>query len=141
MDKEIWGEYEGSWLHKNSVYIYGASFGGLIASANAIGRVLQDLLKDKSHLLGKHMKSKLYTQQKTVNNKYINMTLGWHVENLNGSKYFYKEGGGAGFHCEMRIYPDEELASVIIVNKSSLNTKKELSRLDSGFIKKYNQVK
>ena len=141
MNKEIWGEYEGSWLHINNVYINGPSFGGVISSAKAISRILQDLLNDESHLLGKNMKDQLYAQQKTAAGEPIDMTLGWHIGSLLGSKYYFKEGGGAGFHCEMRIYPDNGLASVIIVNKTSLNTKKELSQLDSGFIKKYNKAK
>ena len=37
------------------------------------------------------------------------MTLGWHVGILVGEQYFYKEGGGAGFHGEMRIYPAKGL--------------------------------
>jgi len=140
MDKKIWGEYEGSWLRINNVYINGPSFGGIISSANAISRILQDLLKDESLILDSNMKNQLYTQQKTTDGEPIDMTLGWHIGNLSGSKYYFKEGGGAGFHCEMRIYPDKGLASVIIVNKTSLNTKKELSKLDSSFINKYNKA-
>jgi hypothetical protein len=45
-----------------------------------------------------------------------------------------KDGGGAGFHCEMRVYPDAGLASVIMANRTSLNTNRLLSRLDRGFI-------
>ena len=126
-----------TWLHINNVYINGPSFGGVISSAKAISRILQDLLKDYSLLLGNSMKNQLYAQQKTADDKYVDMTLGWHIGNLSGAKYYFKEGGGAGFHCEMRVYPNNGLASVIIVNKTSLNTKKELSQLDSGFIKKY----
>jgi len=139
MDKEIWGKYEGSWLHINNVYINGPSFGGVISSAKAISRILQDLLKDKSRILSNDMKDQLYAQQKTADGDPVDMTLGWHIGSLSGAKYYFKEGGGAGFHCEMRIYPDMGLASVMIVNKTSLNTKKELSQLDSGFIKKYNK--
>ena len=32
----------------------------------------------------------------------IPMTLGWHIGN--GTAYFFKEGGGGGFHSEMRVY-------------------------------------
>ena len=141
MDKEIWGEYEGSWLHINNVYINGPSFGGIISSANAISRILQDLLKDESLILGSNMKDQLYAQQKTAYGESFDMTLGWHIGKLSSTKYYFKEGGGAGFHCEMRIYPDNGLASVIIVNETSLNTKKELSQLDSSFVKKYNYNK
>lgn len=140
MNKEIWGEYEGSWLNINSVYINGPSFGGVISSAKAISLVLQDLLSAKSHILGQNMKDQLFAQQKNTAGESVDMTLGWHIGSLKGSKYYFKEGGGAGFHCEMRIYPDSGLASVIIVNKTSLNTKKELSQLDSNFIEKYNKA-
>lgn len=33
------------------------------------------------------------------------MTLGWHLGKTNGIAYYFKEGGGGGFHSEMRIYP------------------------------------
>jgi len=139
MDKSTWGGYEDSWLRINNVYLNGPSFGGLISSSRTISHILQDLLKDRSQLLGDNMKSALYTQQKTTDGKYIEMTLGWHIGSMNSAKYFFKEGGGAGFHCEMRIYPGNGLASVMIVNRTSLNTNKKLSQLDSWFIKKYNK--
>jgi hypothetical protein len=63
------------------------------------------------------------------------MTLGWHVGELNGLRYFYKEGGGAGFHCEMRIYPSIGLASVIMTNKTSFDSRKELSRIDKNVVR------
>ena len=62
------------------------------------------------------------------------MTLGWHIDKLNGVAYYYKEGGGAGFHSEMRIYPDNGLASVIMTNKTSFNSRKILSELDINYV-------
>jgi D-alanyl-D-alanine carboxypeptidase len=64
------------------------------------------------------------------------MTLGWHFGNLEEIQYFYKEGGGAGFHCEMRIYPAIGLVSVIMTNNTSFNTRKQLSRIDKIFVDK-----
>jgi D-alanyl-D-alanine carboxypeptidase len=135
MTKNAWGGYEGSWLRISDVYLNGPSFGGIISSAKAISRILQDLLKDNSQLLGGDMKAELYTQQKTTDGRSIDMTLGWHIGRLNGAKYYFKEGGGAGFHSEMRIYPVTGLGSVIIVNKTSINTNKNLSQLDSNFMR------
>lgn len=135
-NKEVWGEYEGNWLHIKEVYLNGPAFGGAIGSAKAFSRILQDLLSEKSLLLGKTGIQLLYTQEKNNAGKSIPMTLGWHIGELNGLRYFYKEGGGAGFHCEMRVYPSLGLASVIMTNRTSFNSRKELSRIDSIFIKK-----
>ena len=62
------------------------------------------------------------------------MMLGWHIDEINGVTSYYKEGGGAGFHCEMRIYPENGLASVIMANKTSFNSRKILSELDVNFV-------
>lgn len=134
-NKEVWGEYEGSWLHIKDVYLNGPAFGGAIGSAKAFSRILQNLLSDESRLLGKSTIQLLYTQEKTNLGKDILMTLGWHIGELNGLRYFYKEGGGAGFHSEMRIYPSAGLASVIMTNKTSFNSRKELSKIDINFVK------
>lgn len=134
LDKQIWGEYEGNWLHINTVYLNGPSVGGAFGTSMAFSRILQNLLSENSVLLGDSVKQYLYAQQKTMSGELIEMTLGLHIGILDGVKYYYKEGGGAGFHCEMRIYPESGIASVIMVNRTSFNTNKQLSILDSNFI-------
>jgi CubicO group peptidase (beta-lactamase class C family) len=134
-DKAVWGKYEGNWLHIKNVYVNGPSFGGAIGSAKAFSVVLQDLLAERSVLLSEDSKRLLYSQQETRSGKHIEMTLGWHIGILEGVQYFYKEGGGAGFHSEMRLYPTLGLASVIITNKTSFNSRKQMSILDKMFFK------
>ena len=135
LDKEVWGEYEGSWLRINDVYLNGPAFGGAIGTARAFSRMLQDLLRKESLLLGTKGKALLFEQQKTQDGRLIEMTLGWHIGELDGQRYYYKEGGGAGFHCEMRIYPSSGLASVIMTNRTAFEPKKTLGRLDKLFMK------
>jgi len=135
IDDEVWGEYEESWLHINNVYLNGPAFGGAIGSSVAFSRILQNLLLEDSVLLGDSIKKYLYLQQKTKTGEMIDMTLGWHIGDLDGIKYYYKEGGGAGFHCEMRVYPDSGIASVIMVNRTTFNTNKQLSKLDISFVR------
>ena len=134
IDRSVLGDYEGSWLHIKNVYVNGPSFGGAIGSAKAFSRILQDLLSEKSKLLEEETKRLLYSQQKTDSDNKIDMTLGWHIDNLNGITYYYKEGGGAGFHSEMRIYPEKGLASVLMTNRTSFNSRKSLSELDINFV-------
>ena len=136
IDEDIWGNYEESWLHINNIYLNGPAFGGVIGTASAFAHILQDLLNNNSVLLGKAVKQQLYSQQTVKSGQSIDMTLGWHIGELGGNKYYYKEGGGAGMHSEMRIYPDRDLASVIMVNRTSFNTRKNLSELDKHLIGK-----
>ena len=136
IEDTTWSEYEENWLHINNVYLNGPAFGGAIGSARAFSLILQSLLSETSVLLGGDVKQYLYSQEKTNSGKKIDMTLGWHIGELNETKYYFKEGGGAGFHSEMRIYPDENLASVLMVNRTSFNTRKQLSNLDSLVMKK-----
>ncbi len=136
IDRSVLGEYEGSWLHIKNVYLNGPAYGGVIGTVAAFSKILQDLLSEQSKLLGEKSKQLLYSQQKTHSGKKIDMTLGWHIGKLNGVTYYYKEGGGAGFHSEMRIYPDNGLASVIMANRTSFNSRKVLSELDVNFVKK-----
>jgi CubicO group peptidase (beta-lactamase class C family) len=134
--REVWGDYEGRWLHIRNVYVDGPSFGGAIGTARGFSRILQDLLADSSRLLGKNAKELLFTQQKNSRGEPVPMTLGWHIGDLDGMRYYYKEGGGAGFHGEMRIYPSSGKASVILTNNTSFNSRKELSRIDRNFIER-----
>ena len=62
------------------------------------------------------------------------MTLGWQVGDVEGSEYYFKEGGGGGYHCEMRIYPAQRLASLIMVNRTVFNSRKFLNTLDKEFV-------
>ncbi len=136
IEDTTWGEYEGNWLHINNVYLNGPAFGGAIGSANAFSRILQSLLSENSVLLGSNTKRHLYSQVQTNSGEKIDMTLGWHIGELNDMRYYFKEGGGAGFHSEMRIYPDANLASVLMVNRTSFNIRKQLSILDMQVMSK-----
>ena len=136
IDGSVLGEYEEGWLHINNVYLNGPSFGGAIGSATAFAKILQDLLSEQSVLLKEKTKQLLYSQQTTDSGKNIEMTLGWHIDKLNGVTYYYKEGGGAGFHCEMRIYPNIGLASIIMTNRTSFNSRNIMSELDINYVEK-----
>ncbi|WP_232380782.1 serine hydrolase domain-containing protein [Leptospira ainlahdjerensis] len=135
VDKKFIGRYENGWLAMNDHYMNGASFGGMIASAQAVSKILQDLLKENSKLLGKKEKHLLFERQKTSKGEPIEMSLGFHIGAVNERIYYFKEGGGAGFHGELRIYPKEKIATVIIVSNSAFDVDSLLNRLDGTFLK------
>ena len=74
------------------------------------------------------------TQQTNGAGEPIPMALGWHIGKAHDAAYFFKEGGGGGFHSEMRIYPAKRIASVVMVNSTAFDSKKFLNREDCAFL-------
>jgi D-alanyl-D-alanine carboxypeptidase len=134
IDPELVGEYEDGWLHIRDHYPNGASFGGLIATAQAISVFLRDQLSENSTLFNRNTGMLFFSQQKTTRGEPINMTLGWHIGRLDKTQHFYKEGGGGGYHAEMRIYPVARIATVIMVNETSSRCVKLQDQIDRGFV-------
>ena len=129
----MWSGYEGSWLAASDLYQDGEGLGGLITTASSIGLFLKDQLQERSQIINKETKTHLYQQQTNTQGKMLPMTLGWHVGDADGIEYFFKEGMGAGYHCEMRVYPSQGIASVVIVNRMMFKTKKNLDVMDREF--------
>ena len=134
VDREFIGEYEDAWLHIRDHHPNGASFGGLIATAQAISVFLRDQLSETSILFNADTKELFFSQQKIVTGEPINMTLGWHIGKLKTVQHFYKEGGGGGYHAEMRIYPSRRIATVIMVNETSSRCTKLQDRIDTVLV-------
>lgn len=132
-DSKFWGDYEGNWLRFKSHHLNGPAFGGLVGTARGFARFLQDQLRTESVLFGPEIKRLLETQQTDSAGEAIPMTLGWHIGETHGVVYFFKEGGGGGFHSEMRLYPTMSIASVVMVNSTEFNSTKFLNRVDGAF--------
>ena len=135
-DKKFWGGYEDNWLRLKSHYLDGPAFGGLVGTARGFGRFLQDQLRTESVLLGAEAKRLLETKQTDRAGEPIPMTLGWHVGEAERGIYFFKEGGGGGFHGEMRLYPDKGMASVVMVNCTVFNSNRFLNRVDRAYLER-----
>jgi D-alanyl-D-alanine carboxypeptidase len=136
-DSKFWGDYEDNWLRLKSHHLNGAAFGGLVGTARSFARFLQDQLRTESVLFGSETKRLLETQQTDGAGQPIPMTLGWHIGKTHGTVYCFKEGGGGGFHSEMRLlYPMRNIASVVMVNGTDFNSTKFLNRLDKAFLER-----
>ena len=133
LDSRFVGEYEDGWLHINDHYVNGPAFGGIVATARAIGVFLQDQLQDSSRLFSRETKRLFFEQQRNNDGEPVDMTLGWHIGNDSGVRFFFKEGGGGGFHAEMRVYPALRIASVVIANNTSFDVKEFLNTVDKEF--------
>lgn len=105
VDARFIERYEGRWLHIKDNYVNGPAFGGIVSSARTVARFLQDQLREQSALFTRQTWRLFFEQQKTNAGDPIGMTLGWHIGVNENVTSYYKEGAGAGFHAEMRVYP------------------------------------
>ena len=134
IDREFIGEYEGRWLQIAPHYLNGPAFGGLVGTARGFGKFLQDQLRARSTLLENPAREQFYSPQRTTRGRIVPMTLGWHIGDLGGAPFFFKEGGGGGFHCEMRVYRVHHLATVVMSNATGFDVKGCLNALDPAFL-------
>lgn len=130
IDTRLLGAYHGRWRRIGDHYPNGPAFGGLVGTASAFGRLLRDQLQPRSVLLGDAGRGWLYESQHTRAGAVVPMTLGWHVGALDGASTYFKEGGGGGFHCLMRLYPSRGLGSVVMTNATGFDVTRCLDAVD-----------
>ncbi len=124
------GNVEGKWRSFNNFYVNGASYGGLIGKPSAFVKYIQELLKDNSSLISQKYKQILFHE-----NKNTGMCLSWFTGKLNGVRYFAHAGGGGGYYCEIRIYPDIKKGSVIFFNRTGMSDERYLDKVDKFYVK------
>jgi D-alanyl-D-alanine carboxypeptidase len=134
VDRRLWVGTEGRWLRFASHHLDGPAFGGLVGTARAFGAFLRDHLQPRSVLLGPEMSRVLRTPATDNRGLAVPMTGGWHVRSWGGLTVLYKEGGGGGFHGEMRIYPERGIGSVIMANGTEFGATAALDRVDAVFL-------
>ncbi len=121
---------EGKWNSFNNFYVNGASYGGLIGTSDVFVKYIQELLNPNCKLLTDEYKKMLFTENFTNQGKPTGMCLSWFSGHLDGNKYFAHAGGGGGYYCEIRIYPDKGIGSVIMFNRTGMSDERFLDTLD-----------
>jgi D-alanyl-D-alanine carboxypeptidase len=132
MDKSI-----DKWKPFRENYVNGASYGGLIGTTNSFVRYGQALLRDSNVLISKEYKELLFMENKTADNKPSGMCLSWFKSNLNGITYYTHAGGGGGYYCEIRLYPEIEAGSFIIFNRSGFSDERFLDKTDQLLLQEF----
>jgi len=125
---------EGKWKPFKNLYLNGTSYGGLLGSPDSFRKYIQELLKPNSILLSDEYKENLFIENYTNSNKATGMCLSWFRGELKGQVYYTHAGGGGGYYCEIRIYRDLGIGSVIMYNRSGMTDERFLDKLDKYFI-------
>jgi len=132
IDRRLIGGATGRWQQILDHYPNGPAFGGLVGTAVAFARVLQDQLAPSSMVLGDRARELFFEPQRTTRGP-VMMTLGWHMGSDRGRAFYFKEGGGGGFHCLMRLYREAGRGSVVMTNATAFDVHAALSALDAEF--------
>lgn len=131
---EFMNDSRGVWKPFKNYYVNGASYGGLIGTSGAMVKYLQAIIDENSVLLNKESKELLFAENITNDGKTSGMCLSWFTGKLNGVKYYSHAGGGGGYYCEIRLYPDAGTASVIIFNRTGISDERYLDKVDTHII-------
>jgi D-alanyl-D-alanine carboxypeptidase len=116
-----WAKPKGRWSRATRLVSHGRAYGGLYASAAALSPVLKDLLQDEPRLMSARTREQMFSPQRTRDGKSTSEALGWVTGTLHGARYLGKQGGGFGFHGNVRIYPDVGLGTVFLANRTELS--------------------
>jgi D-alanyl-D-alanine carboxypeptidase len=123
----------GGWVAIRPHYADGPAFGGIVGTARAFGRFLQDQLCNQSKLFGRAAQASFIEPQRTSHGP-VPMTLGWHIGSVNRHRYLFKEGGGGGFRSMMRLYKSRGIGTVLMANATTVSVSRILDRLDSQLL-------
>jgi D-alanyl-D-alanine carboxypeptidase len=124
------GKAEGKWKPFFPFYVNGVSYGGLIGTSTAFVKYIQQLLQPDNLLLSESYKNRLFTENYTTSGKPTGMCLSWFSGKLNGIRYCAHAGGGGGYYCEIRLYPDKSTGSVIFFNRTGMTDERYLDKVD-----------
>lgn len=135
---EYWVEPHGRWSRVAALRPHGRAYGGLFTSASALAAVLQDLLRDDPVLMARETRDTMFARQRTVDGEPTDMALGWVIGELAGARYLGKQGGGLGFHGNVRVYPELGVATVLLANRTEISADPIDARsdvLDAAFVR------
>lgn len=136
VDKKFWGKKTRKWTEVNPMYLNGPSYGGLSCNSQALLILGMELIKDNSALLNNKTSKLLFTPQKNIDGKPLKHSLGLWQRTENVETYFFHPGGGGGYSCELRIYPDSNKVCVLMMNKTqTFSDFKIISKLEKHFQK------
>jgi hypothetical protein len=125
---------EGKWKPFRRYHLNGASYGGLIGTPMAFVKYVQELLKPNCLLLSDEFKKRLLTENYMDKGKATGMCLSWFTGELNNKPYYAHAGGGGGYYCEVRMYPEIGIGSVVMFNRSGIRDERFLDTLDVHYI-------
>lgn len=117
----LYAEPEGRLIALQPYVLDTAAIGGLLGSASDFVPLLQEMLDPGDGLLSAESKQVMLTAWSRGAAGIVSregVGIGWKQGLVDGIPFWNHEGGGAGFCSETRIYPDQGLGIVVLMNRS-----------------------
>lgn len=131
---KYYGEKFGRWQSYEKLYMEGIGFGGGFANARGFAKLFVALLR--SEIINAKSLSMTFEPQTYGNGKISKNSLGWWRGKDNRAESFYHPGGGGGYSCELRVYPETGLVRVMMMNKTqTFGDLKMFSEIDKLWLK------
>lgn len=129
--KRYMGESFDGWTRFLPMYVNGSAYGGLVGTPGGFIAFAQDLLKRDGELLSPESRREMWKANRLLHGRPSGMSLGWFTGNLSGNPYVCHAGGGGGFYCELRLYPESGLGSAVFMNRSGFSDERFLDKADA----------
>ncbi len=128
--KQYMGPATDGWKSFRPFYLNGSAYGGLIGRPAAFIAFAQDFLKPQARLLSAASRKQMLQENRLNDGKASGMCLAWYTGTLSGQTYFCHAGGGGGYYCELRIYPEAGYGSAVFMNRSGYSDARFLDKTD-----------
>lgn len=126
---------QGQWLPFKNHYVDGAAYGGLIGNSGSFVKYVQALLKGEASLLEADYYNLLFSEQLLHNGKGSGVCMSWFKGDLEGKTYYSHAGGGGGYYCELRLYPERGFGSALFMNRTGFRDERLLDKIDAAYFK------
>lgn len=127
--KIFYGEKTKKWQSFEPLYMKGIGFGGGFSNAQSLAKLYLNVLNH--NIISEETLNQTFEQQYYKNNKPAKQSLGWWNEEVKGYKSFHHAGGGGGYSCEVRVYPEKGIVRIMMMNKTQdLSDLKLFSKID-----------
>lgn len=118
------------WLTFRHHQVDGDAYGGLVGNAQGLGKYLLAVLHG-GDLISAASRALLTSTANTIG---PSRSLGWFTGRLEGEPWCAHAGGGAGYYCEARLYPQLGGASVVMFNRAGVRDERILDRIDRQIV-------
>lgn len=117
---EVFGEPFGDWETTVLFHVDGMAYGGLIGTAEDLGRFVAAHLGDGAwqgrRILSPASIALMREVQRDDHGEILSHALGWHTDTIAGERYYNHMGKGGGYRPEVRMWPGRDYGVVILTN-------------------------